>query len=432
VLKARIFDLNLRLAGIAAKADRRTLRKTRRAARRTGLSKTELADRPEAHAIKADSEEGRILLDSLTWSADAWMALSSDRRQFLFAHAKRLEPAPQALKLAIVDRLLEARRGAELQTWIAHFGTDDPAVYQAIWMGDRGRRILSLDRDTGFRERGVIALHRGVHALSAGQRDVALRAFAHALRWAEDARDAETVRNLSRRWLSYVAAQFRVTDALFAMLRNVVPRADYAVVLEDQLWHAALSVDAGSFERCVRHQIGRGALNRRADTLRPLALGDAGAFTTQLAATLDESPYFAQRFLRQFIQRLEAQPADVRAKHLPMLYQINELLEAVVAKADGSKRQQRVARGLIDQILAIAEGVAGVADTASQSDKAHGLSPDREVYAGALRIAPSDALPWPFTAAEVQAPAVFTAITLRPEEWRDEAGALVFGWRVED
>jgi len=438
-LEARIFDLNLRLAGLEAKASRRALRREAREGRRTGLSKAEVTDHLATDpgvAIDPDSEEGRILRRSLTWRPEEWMSLSSDRRQFVFAHATRFtrdSTALRRLQLAMIDRLIEARQGAELQSWIAHLSADDnPGMRTAVWRGARGRRLLALDRDTGFRERAVIALHRGVDFLSVGRLPEALHSMAHALRWADASRRPEETRNLSRRWLSYVAAQFRVTDALLVMLKNVVPRAEYGLVLEDQLWHAALSADRASFERCVRHQVGRGALNRRVHLLRPLAEGDVGAFATTMREHLAESPYFVTRFLRRFLERLQAQDAEVRARHVPTLRHLKELIEEEGDRAAGTKRRRRATLALIEQMRAIVEGLTGVVDHLHEGDKAHALSPEREVFAGSFRVAPSDPLPWPFKVAPVKAPRVFAPVSLRPEEWRDDAGGLIFGWRVGD
>ncbi len=433
IIQARIFDLNLRIAGLAARAQRRARRLEAREARRSGLSRVELTDTREADpedAVPPDSEAGRILRESLTWPAEEWLALSSERRQYLFVHAARTAETAQAIRpllLAVVDRLIEARRGAEVESWIAHLtASGDAATRQLVWDGDRGRRLLSLDRETGFRGRAVIALHRGVAALSEGRLPDALRSLAQALRSAESSRLAEPVRNLSRRWLSYVASRFRVTDALFAMLRSVVPRGDYSSVLEDQLWHAALRADNESFDRCIRHQLGRGAQVRRAEVLRPLAEGDADSFSNHLAELLVESPYFAMRFLRVFLERLQAEDADVRAQHVPTLRALQTVLEAEVERGRRTRRSQRRASTLVAQIQAILDGLPMVAPGAD----AHTLSPEHEVFAGSLRVAPSDALPWPFSVAPVRAPAVFTPIVLRPEEWRTAEGTRLFGWRL--
>lgn len=438
-IEARIFDLNLRLAALSAKAARRAQRRASREARESGLSRTELAEGEQdavQTAVPMDSEEGQILRQSLSWSAAEWMALDSQRRLFLFAYAARAEKDSSKLRplqLAIIDQLLDRRMGKEVQSWIGHHAAGgDPATQRAIWEGERGRRLLSLDRETGFRERATISLHRGIDFLSSGRQADALRSLAHALRWAESSRKGDEIRSLSRRWLSFVSAQFRMTDELLAMLRNVVPRADFSVVLEDQLWHAALSADDVSFERCLRYRVGRGALGQRIELLRPLATGDAGEFLDLMDDTLAQSPYFALRFLKQFVQRIQSEDAEVRARHVPGLQQLKGVLETLVEAADTPKRRQRQARALIAEMRAVVEGLVGIYPNPNADDKASALSPESEVFVGSFRVAPSDPLPWPFKVAEIEAPSVFTPISLRPEEWRGPDQKLIYGWRIGD
>lgn len=439
VLAARIFDINLRLADLARRARRRKERKARREARARGVSREEVAEHQATDTepvIDPRSEEGRILAASLAWPPSEWMALSPERRQILFAHAAHMLPdAPAVPYLAthIIDRLAEQGRGAELQSFVAYLtARGDAESRDLVWGGERGRRLMGLERKTGFRERGVIALHRGVALLSEGRLPESLRSMALALRWAEDSRASEELRGLARRWLSYVAAQFQVSDELLLMLREVVPRGDFSAVLEDQLWHAAFAADSASFERCVRHQIGRGALSYRVAILTPLSKGDAGQFITVLAERLGETPYFTRRFLKQLVERLQAEDAGLRVRHVPMLHQLKLLLEEELAQDEGSKRRQRAVEQLVDQLRALIEGATGVVAATHPGDQAHALSPDRELFAGSLRIAPSDPLPWPFAVAQVEPPSVFTPIDLTPVEWRDEDGARVYGWRVSE
>lgn len=439
-IEARIFDLELRLTGLGARARRRARREMVVQGRERGLRGDELAAlrRDAMPTIDPDSVPGRILARSLGWSAEEWLTMSPERRQYLFGHAMRsarlMSPprdpaASHGLVLEVIDRLIEQQQGTEVQGWIAHLGAD-AEVRERVWAGARGAALLSLDDDSGFRERGPIALHRGVDLLGRGDLPGALRTLALASKWAPESRMATETGNLSRRWLSFVAAQFAVSDELLAMLREVVPRTDFNAVLEDQLWHAALNADQPSFDRCVRYQVGRGALVQRAALLRPLALGDAGAFATRMRDALDESPYFAVRFLGQFLERLAAEESAVRAQFVPILQALKARLQ-VLAEADASGRGQRRILALIDRIRAIVDGLVPVPDDAGVADRARGLSPDRSLYAGSVRIAPSDPLPWPFRVPIVQAPSVFLPLELYPVEWQ-VAGERVFGWRVQE
>ena len=90
---------------------------------------------------------------------------------------------------------------------------------EPIWAGERGARLLALDQDAGFRERGVIALHRGLHHLQTGDLPESLRSLAYALEYAPESREAQTVESLSLRWLSYVSSRFEITDELMMLLR---------------------------------------------------------------------------------------------------------------------------------------------------------------------------------------------------------------------
>lgn len=428
VVKARIFDLNLRLGDLASRKARRARRAAQIDRRRQGLSAVEIAEDDKAPLVPPDSEAGRVLADATTWSAGEWMALASDRRQALFAEVMRLDGAAERVApvvVEVIDALIEARSGRELQTWLAYLG-DAPARRRLAWSGARGRRLLALDLETGFRERAAIALHRGVDFLAEGDREAALRSFALALGWAETSAQADEIRNLSRRWLSFVAAQYRVTDALFTMLKTVVPRADYAAVLEDQLWTAAFAADAESFERCVRHRMGQGAMNQRVEALAPLARGDAGAFVDGVAAQLRDAPSSAMRYIALFLERLQGQDAETRARLAPTLRRLGALLEAEEGP-DAPKRNRRRAEALVDAIQGLLEGMP-----AATIDPERAMAVDRAVFAGSVRVAPSDPLPWPFRVAEAEPPSAFEPIALRPVEWRDEAGEWVYGWQVSE
>ena len=61
-------------------------------------------------------------------------------------------------------------------------------------------------------------------------------------------------------------------------------------------------------------------------------------------------------------------------------------------------------------------------------DRARAISAERDVFAGNVRLAPSDPLPWPFTPEKVSSPSVFLPIQLTPVEWPAEDGGWVFGW----
>ncbi len=435
-ISARLFDLDLQLTAIAAREARQEARERARRGRIVGLGKgsiTAMTEAAPSSTLDPDTVAARILRAAVHWPVSEWMTLEADRRLFLWGHALAYGGDPDAMDrtaLGIIDELIAARDGAELERWISH-RTETAGQIDDIWGGARGERLLALERDSGFRERSVIALHRGVDDLERGAMPGALRAFAFALQHAEDSRSADTVRSLSRRWLSYVAAQFETSDELLITLQELVPRRDYGVILEDLMWRAAFHADGASFERGVRNQAGRGALERRLRLLAPLAHGELGRFEDGIATGLETSPSETLRFLDQMIQRLEREDADVRRAQLPTITRLDRLLQPVASDPEMAGRRARTAGSLLARMQAIREGLGGLEPDAGPEARARALAPGAEVFAGAVRLAPADPLPWPFRASEVAAPSVFTQLQLIPIEWRDEAGEIVFGWSVE-
>lgn len=436
-IDARLFDIDLQLTALAAQEARAITRSRRRRGREHGLSSGSLAamgDEAPTTTLSPESEAARILQACVTWPVSEWMALSPDRRLFLFDHARAYGGDPKTLDhiaLGVIDHLIERGEGEDVERWIAHRALgDDSAARKAIWSGERGLGLLALEREAGFRERGPIALHRGVDELERGDLPSALRSMAYALQHAPESRSADTVVSLSRRWLSYVASRFEITDALLVTLQELVPRRDYGIILEDLMWRAAFHADQESFERGLRNQAGRGALERRLALLRPLATGDLGRFADGIGDGLTRSPSETLRFLNQLVERLEREDADVRTGQLTTLARVRQHLLPLVAEGADTGRRGKSAAALLQRFGAIQEGLGALGPDASAHDRARALSPTGEVFAGSVRLAPADPVPWPFRASDVPAPSVFTQLPLTPEEWLDESGELVFGWSL--
>jgi hypothetical protein len=437
-LEARRFDLDLQLAALAAREARRDTRNQLRLGRQAGLAPESLAVmRGEAPAttLHPDSEPARILAGSVDWPASEWMTLSPDRRLFLFHHA-RVYGDPEAFEpiaVGILDALLAEGDGEGVDTWIGMLdAAERPDVQRRVWEGERGQRLLALDEDSGFSERGVIALHRGVHQLEQGDLTAALRSMAFALQLAPESRSPDELQGLSRRWLSYVASQFEVTDELLATLQELVPTRDYNILLEDLMWRAAFHADQASFERGMANQRGRGALDRRLGLLEPLARGEVGTFSTGIRDGLRTSPSETLRFLDQLVQRLEREDATVREAHVLTLVQLRKVVFPLTPEGGGEPRgrQARTASELIDRTGALLEGVGALGVGGSMHDRARALAPTGEVFAGAVRLAPADPLPWPFQPVQVAAPSVFAPLELVPTEWQDASGTWVLGWSI--
>ena len=85
----------------------------------------------------------------------------------------------------------------------------------------------------------------------------------------------------------------------------------------------------------------------------------------------------------------------------------------------------------MERTQAILEGLGGLGLDASARDRARALAPGSTVFAGSVRLAPGDPLPWPFSGPEPSAPSIFEPIQLVLQEWTGEDGALVFGWSIE-
>jgi hypothetical protein len=430
-VEARIFDLDLALAQLQARRSRRDGVAANQKARNVGVSETGAKEAREAAAAwPKNSAQAAFLRKSLTWTASEWLTLNRQRRLFLFAQARPFADdvnASQQLVLDIIDALIERKAGDEIESWIGFLDADRHA---ALTSGERGKRILELDRTSGFRERAAIALQRGVGFLEAGQQQEALRSFAYAMSSAEDSRDSTATLALARRWLSYVLSRYETNDEVISTLKALVPKQEYNSVIEDLVWRAALSADEKSFERVVASAPRGSAFDARIARLRLLARGKAGEMVTGLRDATADEPYLTLRFVRQLLEELEAEDADVRKANAPMLKLVINVLDSLVGAPGGNKSQSRSAEELIARANSILEGLSQL--DASAAAKARALSPRHETFAGNIRLAPADVLPWPFRAPETEAPSAFIPLALEPLEWRDAKGALVFGWRLTE
>lgn len=431
VIEARLFDVELQLAELARRKARQKAREQGRLARLLGLSRVaaeEVRDDERDFAFSDDSEPARVLRRAAGWSADEWLSLSTERRLFLFDQARLYngedqEAAFEARAREILDVLVAEGDGEAAMQWVARIDEE------AAWRGPRGARLLGLDDDAGFAERSVIALRRGVDALQTGERDRALRAFAFAVTHAGESSRAGEVRSLALRWLTFVATQYEITDGLLMTLQELLPDRDYSTILEDLMWSAAFRADASSFRYGLDNQLGRGALGRRLAVLAPLAEGDVTTFGEQVAVGLVERPSETLRFLDRLVQRLELEDPEVRVDQRPTLFRIRRELEPLADPA-GSARQARRADALLERTLALLEGTGGLGEDPGLRDRARSLSPEAEIFAGSVRIAPSDPIPWPFRATEARAPSILEPMALEPEEWRHPDGSWTFGWRI--
>jgi len=435
-VKARLFDLDLTLAKLESSNAHRDGVEARERALTAGLTPGGAqAVREKAEAWATQTKEADFLHEALTWPVSDWMALSRAQRLFLFARARPFAKdsrASHALALSILDALLaDGAGGEELTAWIGNVEAGSTAAVRAeVTGGQRGLKLLGLDPATGFQERAVIALHRGVAFLEVGDLKEALRSFAFALGHAEESREATAVQSLSRRWLSFVLSRYETNAEVIATLQALVPRQDFNAILQVLAWRAALRADAASFERVAKSARRGSAFDAELDRLRLLSQGRAGRLLTTLRAQSAKTPYATLRFLKTLVEKLEAEDPDVRIANLPVLRGIASVLRPIASGTAGGASNVRSAKLLLERTQAILDS-AHLINT-SVAGKAAALAPGRETYTGSLRLAPADPLPWPFPIPEAPQPSVFTPLHLEPLEWRDAKGALVFGWRISD
>jgi hypothetical protein len=437
-VEARIFDLDLALAELQTRRARQEGAAAGQRARNIGLSEQAVGEVAEAAAAwPAGSPQATFLRRSLSWQASEWLALSTPRRLSLFAQARPYASDPQALDrlvLAIIDALIDRGAGEEVASWIGFLQGGQaaaPATRRALTLGPRGKRLLELAPESGFRERATIALHRGVAFLEDGRRQEALSSFGYAVAHAESGREPAATLGLARRWLSYVLSRYQTGEEVIATLASLLPRPEFELVLEDLAWRAAFRADRRSFESALGSARAGSGFAGRAARLRPLAEGRSGDLATDLRTTASEEPQLTLRFVRQLLERLEAEEQEVRSANLPLLRHLLELLDGMAVPREGTPTTQaRIARELVDRARGQIEGL-GQLDL-SPAGKVRALSPRREAFAGNIRLPPADPLPWPFPLVLVRAPSAFAPLVLRPVEWRDSRGALVFGWRLTE
>ncbi len=440
ILEARLFDLDLAMAALLERQAAQLAQQRAQDARGAGASERAVKDlETRTRRWSVTTKQAEFLRRALTWPVRDWLVLSQPRRLSLFAQARAVsndehpgDPQPfEALLLGLIDELIERKAGAELELWLGWLDASKvTSRRQALITGERGKRILELDAESGFRERSVIALHRGLAFLEAGDMREALISFAFAMAHAESSREPTVTMSLARRWVSYVLARYEATDEVIATLKALVPSQEYNSVVEDLIWRAALNADLPSFNRLMATTRRGGSFDARAIRLRLLAQGNAGALATQLRDAVKEEPFFTVRFVRQVIEKLEAEEVDVRRANVPLIKLMVQVLDAVIGQAQGNSAHARAAEELLGRTQGLLEGLK--AFEPSVTGKARALSPNHEAFAGNIRLAPTDPLPWPFQMPDPEPPSAFTPITITPVEWRDPQGALVFGWRLSE
>jgi hypothetical protein len=449
VLETRLFDIDVALGKLAKSAARRETGVLAQVAKTTGVSETAMMMmREERLAEVRKSKYTALLRRSLRWHAEDWFSLSQNRRLALFGEAAEtyadtpfVEEDLRRTLLQNIDALLDNKSGEELEQWLGFasqrsFSRQNTtpgdsarreALIKSIVLDVRGEKILGVDVASGFRERSSVALWRGVDHLERGERLDSMRSFALAMQTSDDSRQADEVHRLAKRWFAYVLAQHRADDEALAILEQFVSPLDRNDLLEILLWRAAFYADEVSFARIAAGIRRGGALDLRKRHLELLATGDAGAMWTQVREDY-ESPHAVYKFAHQLTDELATENLDVRVKNRRTL-ELGKVLLAEVSEEANRGLRRRI-DDLMQRMQVLLDAIE-VYDT-SPDGRARSAAPGAVAYAGSVRLAPADPLPWPFAFPSVQPPSPFSPLELRPIEWLDAQGERVFGWQIRE
>ncbi len=455
VLETRLFDIDVALARLAKSKARRESGLLARAAKATGVSESAmtLMRQRRDEDVKA-SQYTALLRNCLDWSTMDWFSLNQNRRLALFresidtyADQKDMHDGLARTILGNIDVLIERKDGAELNQWLGFAGRrpkpDDDEntlpqreaqlalrerLLDAIALSDRGERLLALEPSTGFRERGVIALRRATDALIRGKTTDAMRNFAMSMQLSEESRAGTATHHLAKRWFAYVLSHHAANEEAMGVLREFVSPIDRNELLEILLWRAAFHADAESFERVVRETRKGGSLDFRVRLLRPLSQGDVGKMWNQSRVEFKDRPRGLYKFIERLTDELATETLDVRRANRVTLTLAQQVLAEAAQGAHKGLRRRMDEQGLriqslLDGLDAFDESIAG---------RVQAAAPGAPAYAGSVRLAPVDPLPWPFAVPLVKAPSPFTPIMLTPIEWLDDDGHRVFGWHLHE
>jgi hypothetical protein len=428
LLDARIFDINLFLTEMA----RREKRSEKALPEKRPSEKEVIEEQERAR------EENATVSGTAQWTTDDWLRLTPERRLFLFTEAQKRGSDPARMEgqiLKIIDKLIEDRRGGEILDWISLLNAEkDIKKHSLIWKDERGSRLLGLAVDSGFTERATIALYRGNHFLEQGNSKEALRSFALAAKYATESPNAEILAALARRRISFLVGTYETDAEVLSTLRALLPREDLPQILEDLGWRAAFRHDFRSFEHSmIDYGRAHSASRLRMTHLTSLAQGKVGQFQQEVAILLANEPYTALRFLRVFTERLEAEDQAQRLKMVPTMRCFQKILaEMTYAKSakNTGQRQSRAAAELLARYEALLHGAEQVGNPSDIDERARTFGPSAEVFAGSLRVAPTDKLPWPFPRKEYRSPNIFLPIKLTPSDWNKDNSTAIFGWEL--
>jgi hypothetical protein len=409
VLDARLFDLRL---FVATSERQRNLDSI--------LFEQDSLDRLKAHA--------------LGWTEEEWASLKPQRQLVLYQKVSAEFPPEHRdrIVLAMLDKALERRDGNSAELWIAlYLAKASRERRQVIWSNERGSRLLSLDAEAGFHERGVIGLHRGIDELERGAMRESLRSFGLALKHASESTQPEEVKRSVRRWVSHSLSVFQADAALVAVLKEVLPREDYNPVAQDLTWGAAFRSDVKSFRTLLGSFPNRGTSVTRLEKLEPLAKGNVSQFAAEFERDFFEEPSPTSKFLLAFLNALEREDRYLQQKLFPLVKMMRTSVENYAKKGEkGTASMRGNIKSALERMDAFVSGL-DKKGFQTQDESIRALNPDKTLFAGSVKVLPGDEIPWPFEIRDIPMPNVFEPIEMIPQEWMANQEAE-FGWSLRE
>lgn len=352
------------------------------------------------------------------WTTEDWLNLTTFDRLLVWRSVAGKFSQPRQIELltAFLDEAIASGTGSDATIWIGELNRPD-VPRSLIFADARGRRLLLLGEANGFRERGPIALHRGLESLRANAIADTIRTLSLAVLYAHQSTQGEATRSLALRYLTWILRQYRADPKLTAIVQEVLPSRDATQVLLPLAWSAAFHADKSSWNNIIDRLTGRGRSVHDLEHLHYLATGRANQFLGALQTRIKESPALTARFIDNMLSQLEHEPFEVIQRFTPVLRTIHELLLNQVTDVNqGNKRPRPVDRRLSRVVERCANLLVGlVEDSTPLAGGSTILNPDREVFLGAIHIPPDTQLPWPFPQAQANAPDPLTPFFIMPD-----------------
>jgi hypothetical protein len=434
LLSARRFDLDLALMRLARDRARTDTSVAANLLRSTGLAADRLVYWQQQRDRRfATGSEAGLWTAAAQLGPAAWLDLPDERRARLFLDARetlRAAGVEQAIVLGVLHGLIARRAGLEVQRWLGAVEAlpTRQNVQSRLMTGDVGTRLLSLAVADGFYETSVVALHRGVDAVQRGDSLGALRLFALGLSHVDESSIARPLHDLTLRWFSFVVGSYESTPEVLAVVERFVPQSDRSAVLESILWRAAFRVDATSFDRAFALlPPGARALRSTMNLLRPLAHGNVDAAFDAVDDAAVERPRAMLDLLSRLYERLAEESTTLRADNEAVLDRVARALGKLSSATTSASRLSAVER-LQGRIEAMLAGIGRWREDVAARARAN--EPSFETDAGSLRLAPADAMPWPFQMTEPRVADPFSPIAIVPMHWLGADGSVVEGWRL--